>query len=62
MKELEDKVSLYEQRINSKEQQLWEKQILLREIEEKIAELAATERSDGDKAGRDSDKDKVHKR
>jgi chromosome segregation ATPase len=39
LNELEDKVSLYEQRINSKEQQLWEKQILLREIEEKIAEL-----------------------
>lgn len=52
MKELEDKVSLYEQRINSKEQQLWEKQILLREIEEKIAELSATERSDGDKAAK----------
>jgi chromosome segregation ATPase len=37
-KELEEKVSVYEQRINSKEQQLWEKQILLREIEEKIAQ------------------------
>jgi hypothetical protein len=37
-KGLEEKVSVYEQRINSKEQQLWEKQILLREIEEKIAQ------------------------
>ena len=52
MKELEDKVSLYEQRINSKEQQLWEKQILLREIEEKIEELSATERSDSDKVAK----------
>ena len=39
LKELEDKVTLYEQRINSKEQQLWEKQILLRELNEKIEEL-----------------------
>jgi hypothetical protein len=39
LRELEDKVSLYEQRINSKEQQQWEKQILLREIEEKITEV-----------------------
>lgn len=46
LKELEDKVSLYEQRINSKEQQLWEKQILLREIEEKIAELQQDSKGD----------------
>lgn len=52
MKELEDKVSLYEQRINSKEQQVWEKQILLREIEDKIAELIATERPDSEKAAK----------
>jgi hypothetical protein len=38
-KELEEKVSVYEQRINSKGQQLWEKQILLREINDKIAEV-----------------------
>lgn len=40
LKELEDKVALYEQRINSKEQQLWEKQILLREINDKINEIS----------------------
>jgi hypothetical protein len=40
MKELDDKVALYEERINGKEQQLWERQILLREITEKIAELS----------------------
>lgn len=39
LKELEDKVALYEQRINSKEQQLWEKQILLKEIEDKINQI-----------------------
>ena len=39
LKELEDKVSRYEQRINSKEQQLWEKKILLREIQDKIKEI-----------------------
>ena len=39
LKELEDKVALYEQRINSKEQQLWEKQILLKEINDKIAAI-----------------------
>lgn len=39
LKELEDKVSIYEQRINSKEQQLWEKQILLKEITDKISEI-----------------------
>ncbi|KAK8878679.1 hypothetical protein M9Y10_005459 [Tritrichomonas musculus] len=49
LKELEDKVSLYEQRINSKEQQLWEKQILLREINDKIKEIA-------DDPGRDATK------
>ena len=49
LKELEDKVTLYEQRINSKEQQLWEKQILLREIEDKIAELGASDKRDKDK-------------
>ena len=52
MKELEDKVSLYEQRINSKEQQVWEKQILLREIDDKIAELQATERPDSERAAK----------
>ncbi|KAK8837728.1 hypothetical protein M9Y10_036263 [Tritrichomonas musculus] len=49
LKELEDKVSLYEQRINSKEQQLWEKQILLREIEEKISELQNDSKGDNKK-------------
>jgi hypothetical protein len=39
LRELEEKVAVYEQRINSKEQQLWEKQILLTEISEKIDEL-----------------------
>jgi chromosome segregation ATPase len=39
MKELEEKVAVYEQRINAKGQQLWEKQILLHEIDEKIAEV-----------------------
>lgn len=52
LKELEDKVSLYEQRINSKEQQLWEKQILLREIEEKIADLTKDQKKDDDKTAR----------
>jgi chromosome segregation ATPase len=49
LKELDDKVSLYEQRINSKEQQLWEKQILLREVEEKIAELSGPTSHDASK-------------
>jgi chromosome segregation ATPase len=39
LQELEDKVSMYEQRINSKEQQLWEKQILLRDVEERLTEI-----------------------
>jgi chromosome segregation ATPase len=39
LKELDDKVTMYEARINGKEQQLWEKQILLREVEEKIAQV-----------------------
>lgn len=39
LKELEDKVAKYEARINMKEQQLWEKRILLRETQDKIAEL-----------------------
>jgi chromosome segregation ATPase len=39
LSELEEKVSLYEQRINGKQQQLWEKTILLKEIVEKIAEV-----------------------
>jgi chromosome segregation ATPase len=39
LKELEEKVLMYEARINSKEQQLWEKQILLREVEEKIGQV-----------------------
>jgi chromosome segregation ATPase len=39
LKELDDKVTMYEARINGKEQQLWEKQILLREVEDKIAEV-----------------------
>jgi hypothetical protein len=39
LKELDEKVSLYEQRINGKEQQLWEKRILLSEIEEKIVQV-----------------------
>ena len=47
LKELEDKVSLYEQRINSKEQQLWEKQILLREIQDKINAVNADSGPDG---------------
>jgi hypothetical protein len=38
-KELEEKVSMYEQRINGKQQQLWEKRILFNEIQEKIAEV-----------------------
>ncbi|OHS96654.1 hypothetical protein TRFO_09803 [Tritrichomonas foetus] len=49
LKELEDKVSLYEQRINSKEQQLWEKQILLREIDDKITELKKDSMCDSSK-------------
>ena len=36
LKELEEKVKTYEQRIHAKEQQLWEKKILLGEIQEKI--------------------------
>jgi len=47
LEELEEKVSKYEQRINSKEQQLWEKRILLREIKEKINE-AENETQRGD--------------
>lgn len=39
LKELEEKVSKYEQRVNSKEHQLWERKILLREIREKIKKL-----------------------
>jgi predicted nucleic acid-binding Zn-ribbon protein len=39
MKELEEKVTMYEARINGKEQQLWEKRILLDEIEEKIVHI-----------------------
>lgn len=50
LKELEDKVSLYEQRINSKEQQLWEKQILLKEIEDKIKVAKADNHRDSTKA------------
>ncbi|KAH0793878.1 putative coiled-coil flagellar protein [Histomonas meleagridis] len=38
-KELDEKVKLYEQRINEKSQQIWEKQILLNDIEEKIKEI-----------------------
>ncbi|OHT14907.1 hypothetical protein TRFO_14702 [Tritrichomonas foetus] len=52
LKELEEKVSLYEQRINSKEQQLWEKQILLREIEDKINELMQDSRTDNKKTSK----------
>jgi chromosome segregation ATPase len=40
LKELEMKVARYEQRINDKEQQLWEKQILLKELEDKIGSLS----------------------
>jgi hypothetical protein len=53
LRELEDKASVCEQRINAKEQQLWEKQIVLREIEEKIAEktrIGGTEDPDTVKA------------
>jgi uncharacterized coiled-coil protein SlyX len=39
LRELEEKVAIYEQRINSKEQQLWEKRILFDEIEEKITQI-----------------------
>jgi chromosome segregation ATPase len=39
LKELEEKVATCEQRINAKGQQLWEKQILLHEIEEKIVQV-----------------------
>jgi chromosome segregation ATPase len=49
LKELEDKVSMYEQRINSKGQQLWEKQILLHEIDEKIAQITHLSGSDDQK-------------
>jgi len=46
LKELEQKVATYEQRINAKGQQLWEKEILLKEIEEKIAELGKDAQND----------------
>ncbi|OHT05365.1 hypothetical protein TRFO_05948 [Tritrichomonas foetus] len=52
LKELEDKVSLYEQRINSKEQQLWEKQILLREIQDKINAITGDANRDTTKTQR----------
>ena len=52
LKELEDKVSMYEQRINAKEQQVWEKQILLREIDEKINELKKDQRADSQKTAK----------
>jgi hypothetical protein len=36
-------------RINSRQQQLWEKQILLREVEEKIAEMSGHSSQDASK-------------
>ena len=44
--ELEQKVLTYEQRINAKGQQLWEKHILLKEIEDKIADLSKDNQKD----------------
>jgi len=40
MSELEEKITVYEQRLSSKDQQLWETQILLREIGEKIEKVS----------------------
>jgi chromosome segregation ATPase len=50
LQELETKVARYEQRINDKEQQLWERQILLKELEEKIGALDTESVRDGEAA------------
>ena len=50
MKELDEKVSIYEKRINEKGQQLWDKQTRLQEIDEQISELIKLVQSDSVKS------------
>ena len=42
LKELKQKVTFYEERCNDKNQQVWEKKVILNQLEEKIAKLQTT--------------------